>query len=156
MSGFSRVNVPVDSRARVSCSHSSSDPVHQWMSSGWVSSAISLTQLRMPSWVVGACVVAVMPGFPSRAFRGGPRVETHRPPSVSTGQSWSQICDRPASLLRRCLVVQGGYRRPMGPPYWIDQARCDPDHTDLISAIRPRSAILNGSSTAYAEADGRL
>ena len=73
MSGFSRVNVPVDSRASVSWSHSSSEPVHQWMSSGWVSSAISLTQLRMPSWVVGACVVAVMPGDSLSRFTAAPR-----------------------------------------------------------------------------------
>ena len=34
--------------------HSSSEPVHQWMLSGWVSSATSLTKSRMPWWVVGA------------------------------------------------------------------------------------------------------
>ena len=51
-SGLSRVKVPLATRASVSCSHSSSSPVHQCTRSGWVRSATSCTQERMPSWVV--------------------------------------------------------------------------------------------------------
>ena len=69
-SGSSRVKVPVDTRKSVSSVHSSGEPVHQCTRSGWVSSAISVTQDRMPSWVVGALcwvVSAVMlTGFLSR------------------------------------------------------------------------------------------
>ena len=80
-SGLRRVKVPVASRAAVSCAHSSSEPVHQWMESGWVSSAISETQARIPSWVVGAVsfvgvvwvlMVAVMT-VPSACVCGGSR-----------------------------------------------------------------------------------
>ena len=80
-SGLRRVNVPVASREAVSSAHSSSEPVHQWMRSGWVSSATSVTQARMPAWVVGApcpvvvslivwlAVVAVIPEFLQRSSR---------------------------------------------------------------------------------------
>ncbi|MET3961762.1 hypothetical protein ABIE44_001696 [Marmoricola sp. OAE513] len=67
------MKVPVPTRKLVSSVHSSSEPVHQWMASGWVSSAISETQARMSSRVVGAVVlvgaVAVMPVFLSIAIR---------------------------------------------------------------------------------------
>jgi hypothetical protein len=53
-SSLRRTKVPVSTRESVSWTHSSSEPVHQWMLSGWVSSAISVTQLRIPWWVVGA------------------------------------------------------------------------------------------------------
>src|SRR6478736_7565867 len=82
-SGSRRVKVPVATSASVISTHSSSEPVHQWMRSGVVSSATSLTKARMPSWVVGAPPVAVpwvvsfdvsavMPD-PSRAFTEAPR-----------------------------------------------------------------------------------
>src|SRR4051794_30527374 len=54
MSGFSRVNVPVETRASVSSVHSSSEPVHQWMRAGLVIAATSVTKSRMPWCVVGA------------------------------------------------------------------------------------------------------
>src|SRR5680860_1467103 len=47
-------NVPDATRALVSSTHSSSDPVHQWILAGWVSSATSATQSRIPWWAVGA------------------------------------------------------------------------------------------------------
>ena len=55
-SGLSRVNVPVETSASVIWDHSSSDPVHHWMRSGFVSAAASLTKSRMPRWVVGAWI----------------------------------------------------------------------------------------------------
>src|SRR4051794_824100 len=56
MSGFSRVKVPVETRASVSSVHSSSDPVHQWMRAGLVIAATSLTKSRIPWCVVGAAL----------------------------------------------------------------------------------------------------
>src|SRR3954453_3583706 len=56
-----RVKVPVATSASVSSVHSSSEPVHQWTSRGRVSSAISLTQLRIASWVVGAVLRSWVP-----------------------------------------------------------------------------------------------
>ncbi len=48
MLGFSCVNVPEATRALVSSVHSSSEPVHQWMRSGCVIAATSVTKSRMP------------------------------------------------------------------------------------------------------------
>ena len=48
MSGLSWMNVPVETRASVSSVHSSSEPVHQWIRSGVVIAATSLTKSRMP------------------------------------------------------------------------------------------------------------
>ena len=59
LSGLSRVKVPVATRASVSSTHSSSEPVHQCTRSGRVSPATSETQDRMPSWVVGGLVRVV-------------------------------------------------------------------------------------------------
>ncbi len=53
IAGFSRVKVPVETRASVSSVHSSSEPVHQWMRAGLVIAATSLTKSRMPWCVVG-------------------------------------------------------------------------------------------------------
>ena len=44
-SGFRRMRVPDSTMRRVSRSYSCADPSHQWMLSGWVSSAISATQV---------------------------------------------------------------------------------------------------------------
>src|SRR5512132_3155276 len=43
-SGLSRINVPVSTRVSVSCAHSASEPSHQQIASGSVSSATSATQ----------------------------------------------------------------------------------------------------------------
>ena len=53
MSGLSWTKVPVETSASVSSVHSASEPVHQWMRSGLVIAATSLTKSRMPWWVVG-------------------------------------------------------------------------------------------------------
>ena len=50
MAGLSRVNVPVATSASVSSVHSSSEPVHHWIRSGWVSAATSSTKSMMPWW----------------------------------------------------------------------------------------------------------
>src|SRR3954449_10630632 len=47
-SSFRRTKVPLATRGSVVSFHSSSEPVHQWMRSGWVSSATSSTQERIP------------------------------------------------------------------------------------------------------------
>jgi hypothetical protein len=89
LAGSSRVKVPDATRASVSSVHSSSEPVHQWMRSGVVIAATSVTKSRMPRWVVGAvsetswpvglvCVSAVMFGCPS-VRRGGPAPAIRRP-----------------------------------------------------------------------------
>ena len=52
LSGSSRVKVPAATSCSVSSVHSRSDPVHQWMASGWVSSATSSTQAASRAWVV--------------------------------------------------------------------------------------------------------
>ena len=51
-----RLTVPVATSASVSSVHSSSEPVHQWIRSGVVIAATSLTKSRMPWCVVGAAV----------------------------------------------------------------------------------------------------
>ena len=84
--------------------------------SGWVSSATSLTQSRMPSWVVGACVVAVMPGFPSRASRGGALRRTPGRRACRRVSRGVRCCDRPASLLRRCMWCREATAAPRVRP----------------------------------------
>ena len=76
IAGLSRVKVPVETRASVSSAHSSSEPVHQWIRSGWVIAATSSTKSRMPWWVVGggawgACVLGGHGLFPLAVLRGG-------------------------------------------------------------------------------------
>ncbi len=99
--GFSRVNVPVATRASVSSVHSSSEPVHQWIRSGWVSAAISSTKSRMPWWVVavgGGClrVGGHACGVPSRAFA------VDRPASLSATWSATEAAPHRSGLgLRR-------------------------------------------------------
>ena len=46
--GSRRVNVPLATSASVSSTHSSSEPVHQWIRSGVVIAATSETKSRMP------------------------------------------------------------------------------------------------------------
>src|SRR4051794_10914696 len=124
MAGFSRVKVPVATRASVSCAHSSSEPVHQWMRSGWVIAATSWTKWRIPWWVVGwvvegavdgvgevsvgACVSAVM-AVPSRAFAADASTarDTAGRRCCVDGVSWS-CC---GSL----GVVVGDFGLPHGP-----------------------------------------
>ena len=52
LSGSSRVNVPARDQGSVSSVHSLSEPVHQWIASGWVSSATSATQAASRACVV--------------------------------------------------------------------------------------------------------
>src|ERR1044072_5471554 len=54
-----RSKVPASISVWARESYSSAEPSHQWMASGWVSSAISPTQSRSFTWVVGAFAVLV-------------------------------------------------------------------------------------------------
>ena len=55
-------NVPASTSASQRLSYSSALPSHQWIESGWVSSATSSTHSRSFSWVVGALVAWVTAG----------------------------------------------------------------------------------------------
>src|SRR5512144_19434 len=116
-SSLRRTKVPVSTSESVSSTHSSSDPVHQWTLSGWVSFATSLTQSRMPWWVVGAlswisllvdAVSAVMAYHSlSRVRYAESRI---RPSSLSMVEWWSCL------LLDRRVVAtifRGAQHAPM-------------------------------------------
>ncbi len=60
-----------------SWSYSSAEPSHQWMASGWVSSATSSTQASSRWWVVGAVVVCVTGLAISLGHAGGPQTVSH-------------------------------------------------------------------------------
>ncbi|CAM5738745.1 hypothetical protein SHIRM173S_04714 [Streptomyces hirsutus] len=59
MIGSSLRNVPLSTSSSLSRWYSASEPSHQTTWSGWVSSAISLTQEMSPWWVVGTLGAAM-------------------------------------------------------------------------------------------------
>ena len=61
MTSFRRSKVPASTRAWASRSYSSAEPSHQWIESGWVSSATSSTQ-RSSFWFEVRAVVSIVTG----------------------------------------------------------------------------------------------
>ena len=140
----SRVNVPVATSASVSSVHSSSEPVHHRTSRGWVSSAISLTQLRIPSCVVGAVprswvVSAVMPRSLS-SVRGAAVSVLAAPAGTSVTAVSFELSDG----LRGSAAGQGwgkgtpnltGFPSRDGAPRdWIDQPAMDVTSLTILAA----------------------
>ena len=138
MAGFSRVNVPVATRASVSSVHSSSEPVHQWMRSGLGQRGDLVDEVEDAlvgrGVGAGACVSAVMRWCSLsriRGFRLAVRRWTSRPSSVST-VCRGVVVVRTASLsatdlfpgASACVLAprDGARVTPrLGGTYWIDQ-----------------------------------
>ena len=62
LASLRRSNVPASTSRCASRSYSSAEPSHQWIASGWVSSATSSTQRSSFLFVVRALVVSIVTG----------------------------------------------------------------------------------------------
>ncbi len=80
MASERRSKVPASIRVWARESYSSAEPSHQWTESGWVSAAISPTQVRSLAWVVSSAGAVVKSLIRLSLFRS-----SLRPTSIDVG-----------------------------------------------------------------------